>query len=529
MHEPAPEGADPPSTHPLGGKTSVALLVMLALLAVPYFSPRLTRLRVAKLPWQRAQEETVAVGPAPASSAALTQGETTLAESANEGTVTNALPDQADAVVPLDPVALAKTKGSLAVEDETGRALDAFYARLHRTKEKTPGAITRVLHYGDSVITSDYISGTMRRKLQKEYGDAGHGFILVANPWEWYFHNDVSHSATAGWGSSRITGPLAKDGVYGLGGVTFKGSPGATATFGTPKTGDFGRNVSRFDVYYLEQPQGGDAEMVIGDKVERFSTAGDVAVSRKKSFEVPDGEAKATLRVVGNGPFRAFGVVLERAGPGIVYDALGANGARAELLAGIDAAHWREQMALRDPALVILQFGTNESEAVYMDPRYETILSGLIDKVKQAAPGASVLVCAPLDRADRGPDGNTRTKPIIKRLVAAQKKVAHEKGVGFWNTYEVMGGEGSMARWVKTGLGSGDMTHPTPAGAGVIGDRLFNALVSGYEAWVSRHPRGVVTAPTTSAAPSASSPDAPAATTSAAPSASSPDAPPAQP
>jgi len=53
-----------------------------------------------------------------------------------------------------------------------------------------------------------------------------------------------------------------------------------------------------------------------------------------------------------------------------------------------------------------------------------------------------------------------------------------------------MGGEGSMARWVKATpqLGSWDFTHPTPLGAEVIADLLFKALTTGYTAYASAHP-----------------------------------------
>ncbi len=41
-----------------------------------------------------------------------------------------------------------------------------------------------------------------------------------------------------------------------------------------------------------------------------------------------------------------------------------------------------------------------------------------------------------------------------------------------------------MARWVKTKpqLGGGDLTHPTPLGAEVLGDMLSDALVKAYVA-----------------------------------------------
>jgi lysophospholipase L1-like esterase len=462
---------------------------MIALLAVPYASPRLARFRVARMSWDKpdvsAEAAAMAEAETPRPAApAPTMGEIGLSASKNEATVTNALPESAAGVDQAAAASLAKAKGSIAIEDPTGHALDAFYARLTRTKKKEPGAVTRIMHYGDSVITSDYVSGTMRRKMQTDYGDAGHGFILVAKAWDWYFHNDVTQGATEGWSSSRVTGPFNKDLMYGIGGVSFAGSPGATAWYGTATGTTYGKKVSRFDVYYMETPQGGDVELKADGKTERFSTKGDAKVSRIKSMPVTDGESKLTMRVVSGNP-RMFGVALERDVPGVVYDALGANGGRGELLGAMDAAHWKEQMDLRDPALVILHFGTNESE-VGMASReaYEKTLRALIDKVKSAAPKASVLIVAPLDRAEKNEStGQLHTKPIIKKLVECQKKVASEASVGFWNTYEAMGGEGSMATWVRKGLAGSDLTHPSPQGGEILGDLLYKALTSGFEAW----------------------------------------------
>jgi lysophospholipase L1-like esterase len=462
---------------------------MLALLAVPYASSRLGRFQVVRAPWSSAPEysaEAVAMAEAATDSSrapAPSQGELGLAASKNEATVTNALPETPVFAQPA-AAALAKAKGSIAIDDPSGHALDAFYARLARTKKKEPGAVTRIMHYGDSVITSDYISGTMRRKMQAEFGDAGHGFILVAKAWDWYFHNDVTQGATEGWSSSRITGPFNKDLMYGIGGVSFAGSPGASGWYGTSAGATYGKKVSRFDVYYMETPTGGDLELKADGKTEKFSTKGDGRVSRIKSFPVTDGESKLTMKVVSGNP-RLFGVALERDVPGVVYDALGANGGRGELLGAMDAGHWKEQMELRDPGLVILNFGTNESE-VGMASRevYEKTLRALVDKVKASAPKASVLIVSPLDRAEKNEStGAMHTKPIIKKLVECQKKVAAEAGIGFWNMYEAMGGENAMATWVRKGLAGSDLTHPSPQGGEVLGDLFYKALFSGFEAF----------------------------------------------
>lgn len=463
---------------PPGGKTSLTIGVMLGLLAIPYASPKLSRFRVVSWGKHAATEEVAAMRPLPAP----TQGETALAASKNEATITNALPET-PALDPQAAIHLAKAKGSIAVEDPTAHALDAFYARLARTKKKEAGAVTRILHYGDSVLTSDYVSGTMRRKMQADFGDSGHGFILVAKPWDWYFHNDVTQGAGEGWTSSRITGPFNRDLMYGIGGVSFIGSAGTVAWYGTSPGQTYGKKVSRFDVYYMETPNGGDIELKADGRAEKFSTKGDAKASRVKSFAVPDGEAKLTLKVLSGSP-RLFGVALERDQPGVVYDALGANGGRGELLGAMNADHWKEQMDLRDPALVILHYGTNESEmGMPSQEGYEKTLRALVEKLKASAPKASVLVVAPLDRAEKSASGALHTKPIIKKLVESQKKVAAETGVGFWNTYEAMGGEDSMAAWVKKGLAGSDLTHPSPQGGEILGDLLYKALLSGFEAW----------------------------------------------
>lgn len=469
------------ASHPLIGKTARTALVVTALLAVPYAVPSLARFRVIGGSREPASSK------ASVTAAAPSVGEHALPASQNQGSVTNALPERAALPTAEE---LARLEGSIGIEDPTGHALEPLFASLVRTEKKEAGAVTRILHYGDSIITADFVSGALRRMFQARFGDAGHGFILTANPWEWYFHNDVNHWASEGWSMSRITGPLSGDGMYGVGGVSFRTAGVASAGFGTADKGDFGRNVSRFDVYYLEQPFGGDVELRVAGKYSAFSTRGPKKVSRVFSVDVPDGAAQLTMKTRGSGEVRLFGVALERDRPGVVYDALGANGARAKLWEPMSEAHWTDQLALRKPALVILQYGTNESEDPALEPEtYKKQLRGLIEKVKHAADGkAAVLVMSPLDRAEKIDRMEFRTRKVIPEIVAIQREVAREEGVAFWNAFEAMGGEGSISRWVKAEpqLASWDLTHPTPAGAERIASLFYKATVAGFQAYVAR-------------------------------------------
>jgi lysophospholipase L1-like esterase len=377
-------------------------------------------------------------------------------------------------------------KPPIAIVDP-GTALDGFYADLEQTARKTPGAITRVLHFGDSIVVSDYISGTLRRKLQAQFGDAGHGFMLMANAWPAYFHNDVYRFASSGWLVSRVVGPLTPDGLYGLGGVSFRAPPGSRARFGTARSGRFGRAVSRFVIIYLEQPDGGTFKLNLDGKPwgEIDTNAAEKKVAYR-TVEAPDGEHELEV-VTASGFTRAFGVVMERELPGVVLDAIGIQGARIRFLDKHDDAHWAEQLKSRDPSLLVYQFGANESGDGFAYPMvdYNRTMRDVLRQGKHAVPDAGCLVVAAMDRAEkRGTD--LTSMAVIPAIVEEQRKASAAEGCAFFDTYRAMGGPGSMPAWVARGLGQADLTHPTGAGSEVLGNWIYRALMQGYDAYLAR-------------------------------------------
>jgi hypothetical protein len=370
--------------------------------------------------------------------------------------------------------------------DPSGHALNAFFAALRRTSRKQPGAITRIAHFGDSIIVSDYVSGTLRRKLQAAFGDAGHGFVLIANAWPAYFHNDVSRYATAGFSVSRIVGPYAADGFYGLGGVSFSTPPNVLSRVGTAESGDFGRKVSSFTLYYLEQPSGGTLELSVdGQPPQELSTEGPSPKSKTFRVEVPDGSHQLSLQTK-RGTSRLFGVVLERAEPGVVLDALGVQGARIRFMDKQDDQHWADQLRLRSPDLLVYEFGANESTDgfLYSMADYHRTMLDVLEQGKRALPGSSCLVIGTMDRAAKVGDEIVSLR-VMPDLLANQKQAALDAGCAFFDTFTAMGGAHSMPRWVRKGLGQADMTHPTAVGAEIIGTWIYRALLQAYQGYGS--------------------------------------------
>ncbi|HVY27741.1 MAG TPA: GDSL-type esterase/lipase family protein [Polyangiaceae bacterium] len=459
----------------------VAVLFVAAFAGALELAPGLSRFRLFG---KRPQRDAVVSAPvAPAASVGESRlGLETTAPQKAPGATTLAPAEarEAQALEQAPPVPLL---------DPTNKALDGFFAMLSRTERKQPGAITRIAHFGDSIIVSDYVSGTLRRKLQTAFGDAGHGFVLVANAWPAYFHNDVSRYATAGFNVSRIVGPYAADGLYGLGGVSFSTPPNVLSRVGTAESGDYGRNVGSFTLYYLEQPSGGSLELSVdGGPASELSTSGPSISSKTHTVKVPDGAHQLSLQTK-RGTSRLFGVVLEREGPGVVLDALGVQGARIRFMDKQDDQHWADQLKLRSPDLLIYQFGANESTDgfLYSMSDYHRTMLDVLDQGKRALPRSSCLVIGAMDRAAKVGDEIVSLR-VMPELLANQRQAALDAGCAFFDTWTAMGGNRSMPRWVRKGLGQADMTHPTAVGAEIIGTWIYRALLQSYQAYKARSP-----------------------------------------
>jgi lysophospholipase L1-like esterase len=248
------------------------------------------------------------------------------------------------------------------------------------------------------------------------------------------------------------------------------------------------------EVYYLQQPNGGQFSLSVNDeRVQSVSTSGDAVRSGFYEIKAPQAGSNTFQVTTAGGSVRLFGAVLENEGPGVVYDSLGVNGAFAGLLAtAMNEDHWKQQLQHRSPDLVVINYGTNESQyatAAQME-RYEKELREVIRRVREALPGASVLVASPMDRGQHAPGGRIITKPTIPLIVEMQHRVALDTHCAFFSTFAAMGGEGTMAKWYagkgRDRLVREDLTHPSAKGAEAVGRLIYEALIDGYTKYRAR-------------------------------------------
>ena len=88
---------------------------------------------------------------------------------------------------------------------------------------------------------------------------------------------------------------------------------------------------------------------------------------RARSSRSPTARTSSRCEHGGGGAIDLFGVVLERLRPGVIVDSLGVVGRRLGSLRSWDWSVIGEQLATRDPRLVVLQYGTNEADDPDLD------------------------------------------------------------------------------------------------------------------------------------------------------------------
>lgn len=386
------------------------------------------------------------------------------------------------------------------IEDPSGKAMLAFYSALTRSLTKCDRpecqSVTRIFHYGDSHAASGLFTGPLRRSFQRDFGDAGPGFMLAGRPWSWYRPFEAEAHTSAGWRTEGLAqADLLTDGRHGLSGLSFSSEqPGQTITV----TAD----CKLFDVYFLKQPGAGLIDIYLDGAIftRRLSLSSNRSEASYVSVAPPArGTHTIEIRTLAPAPVRILGIAAERGTSGVEYDVLGINGARAYRPLQWDWNVMASNLARRRPNLIVVAYGSNEVADQDLDLNdYRGQFARLLSSFRRAAPQASLLVIAPPERSALV-HGVWRPHENMPSLVEAQRQAAFSQGAAFWNLYAAMGGQGSIEHWANAAepLAQRDRVHLTALGYSLAAEALYREIIHGYlrAVWkaIQTVPRAVAT------------------------------------
>lgn len=182
--------------------------------------------------------------------------------------------------------------------------------------------------------------------------------------------------------------------------------------------------------------------------------------------------------LAGPGECRSLGAHLEQQlGPWargrIDYRLIAKNGASIRT-----CASWLQQggtlqgIQALDPELVILSFGTNDSNEGHLSlNEFCDRFAGLLAQVRTALPRAAILVLPPPDRA----------KDTLPLVVEGERRVSFVMGAFFLDRWRGLG-PGVMPQWQASGLAQADGVHLTQDGY-----RVLNAFTAQVLTWFYRN------------------------------------------
>lgn len=375
----------------------------------------------------------------------------------------------------------------------TRYALDNFYASL-RDRALGKAGHTRWMQYGDSLVIGDTLTGELRRLLQQQFGDGGHGWLYIGRPLRPVGAENIRAYPTEAWYVRTIVRHTKDAGdLFGLAGAEFRPTDDASLLIRSPRDGEFGKNLERFYLYYFapSDVESASFQLTIDGNTQTENIEVIPGSSGVHAFEVPPG--KHTIKLHKFSPkIRYYGVVSEQGQSGVVVDNLGLVSARQEHLLKLNTEQWRDQISFRDPDVISFFYGVNAASSnkqrmLGRRPKYVQNYREVIDRVMHNAPHRDCMILSLLTHGTREGDKIYPTG-AVEVLNDAQRAVARDAGCAFFDTTGVMGGAEGTHDWAtrRPPLLGADLSHPTRTGHHTIARHLYTNLMEGFIEYMER-------------------------------------------
>ena len=374
--------------------------------------------------------------------------------------------------------------GITCIEDYSGdsTAMSKFHKALADI-EKNPKAV-RIAFYGDSFIEGDIFCGSFRDSLQSIFGGRGVGFVPITSGVAG-FRNTIKHSFD-NWRTSSLISRTDSTAEYGPAGYCFVPLEGNWVEY-KPSRKRFLREFNTVKLYYKNYE-----EAAVKVSLNRDTTQKTMQLKRSNQLEEWSyrGRNIKSIRFQFE-PFdslRLFGASFED-GAGVYVDNFSLRGNSGISLTGISRSMLTKFNSYRNYKLVILQFGLNmvvEDSLNYK--AYVKRMVKVINNLKKAYPQASFLLMSVSDRSSNS-RGKFETMNAIPAMRNAQRMIAQETNIAFWDMFQAMGGENSMVRFVmsKPALAAKDYTHLNHNGGKKLAGLLVKSLLYSHERHKEKH------------------------------------------
>ena len=172
--------------------------------------------------------------------------------------------------------------------------------------------------------------------------------------------------------------------------------------------------------------------------------------------------------------FALNGIVLENDQNGIIYHAIGVNGARFSDYN--KCSLFFDQIQALQPDLIIVSLGTNEAFGKLSAENYDKQVENFIVQIREHYGNCPILLTSPPPSLFKKKLPNPYCEEYTHVLIDNSVK----KNYGVFDMYNVLGGSEGMPKLISENLIAHDRVHYTHSGYIEQGSKLYEALMSNY-------------------------------------------------
>jgi len=353
-----------------------------------------------------------------------------------------------------------------------------FFQNLF-TLEKTKKGSVRIAYFGDSMIESDLIVQDIRKDYQKKFGGQGIGFVPLSSISR-YFNGSIRYESSPDWDTYSDFILKKSPSPLGISGYVSFANAGASV-WTSYRSGSL---PLVHPTLFYGRSNNSDAKMTItanngtSDSVQLKP----IGILNKYSLASWLSELKIQFDHAETIPF--YGVDFS-GGSGVNIDNFALRGSAGLALGKYNMALMNAFQREFGYDLIILQFGANVLKLKPGTAEYGWFagrMGDVVNHLKKCFPGADFLVISQADKATKY-GTEMKTDSTLTALIQAQEKYARNTGSAFIDLFQMMGGEGSMAKWISETppLVNSDYIHFNSRGAKKIGNLIFEKLDQEYE------------------------------------------------
>ena len=382
-------------------------------------------------------------------------------------------------------------------KNDNHSSMASVFKALSVTKSSKKTKV-RIMHFGDSQIEGDRITGVIRNQIQKEYGGIGAGLIPIVKG---VANAAIKQTNSDNWNRFTLYGkvnPNIKHHRYGpLCSFGMFTSPTDTNLNETQKAWiDFEpskmtyfktRKFNQVKLFYGHNSQAFITQVYTGDStvIDSKIVASNTGLAEMKwHFNTTPNKLRFEFLAKKSPEFYAFSFEGDY---GVTVDNIGLRGSSGTLFKRLDGLQLKGFMSSQPIELIILQYGGNSLPYIESEEKaakYGNWFKSQIKYLKQIKSNAAFIVIGPSDMATKI-NGNYTTYPFLVSVRDALKKAAFECGAGYWDLYEVMGGRNSMVSWVEaeTPLAGKDYVHFNNRGTKKVSELFMKAFWHEKQLW----------------------------------------------